>query len=41
MSPESVKQKGVTAKCDIWSVGCCVVEMATGKRIKSYFAKKM
>lgn len=30
MAPEVVKQSVYTPKADIWSVGCCVVEMFTG-----------
>ncbi|CAI1627438.1 hypothetical protein SEUBUCD646_0L04030 [Saccharomyces eubayanus] len=31
MSPEVVKQSATTAKADIWSTGCVVIEMFTGK----------
>lgn len=31
MAPEVVKQIATTPKCDIWSVGCLLVEMFTGK----------
>ncbi|EGA61135.1 Ste11p [Saccharomyces cerevisiae FostersO] len=31
MSPEVVKQTATTAKADIWSTGCVVIEMFTGK----------
>jgi serine/threonine protein kinase len=31
MAPEIIKMEGVTAKCDIWSVGCVVIELLTGK----------
>ena len=31
MAPEIIKMEGVTAKCDIWSVGCVVIELLSGK----------
>ncbi|KAL3232598.1 Serine/threonine-protein kinase STE11 [Nakaseomyces bracarensis] len=31
MSPEIVKQTATTSKADIWSTGCVVIEMFTGK----------
>ena len=31
MAPEIIKMEGVTSKCDIWSVGCVVIELLTEK----------
>ena len=29
MAPEAARAKGYDAKCDVWSMGCVVIEMAT------------
>ena len=31
MAPEVVKHKTATKMSDIWSLGCCIIEMITGK----------
>ena len=32
MAPELIKELGPSPQSDIWSVGCVVVEMLTGRR---------
>lgn len=31
MAPEIIEMSGTTAACDIWSVGCTIIELLTGK----------
>jgi serine/threonine protein kinase len=31
MAPELLKQEGHSRKIDVWSLGCCLIEMATGQ----------
>ena len=31
MAPEIIEMSGPSTACDIWSVGCSVVEMLTGR----------
>ncbi|KAG5176589.1 kinase-like domain-containing protein, partial [Tribonema minus] len=30
MAPEIIEMKGTTSACDIWSVGCTIIELLTG-----------
>lgn len=39
MSPESVKANEYEAPCDIWALGCVVVEMITGKPVWSHLTE--
>jgi serine/threonine protein kinase len=31
MAPEIIEMTGTTAACDVWSVGCTIIELITGK----------
>jgi cell division control protein CDC15 len=34
MAPELIEMKGnISSSCDIWSLGCTVIELLTGKNI--------
>ena len=41
MAPEIIKQSGHGRQADVWSVGCTVIEMATGKPPWSQFQSQV
>ena len=32
MAPEIIEMTGTTTACDVWSVGCTIIELLTGTR---------
>ena len=41
MAPEVIKQTGHSLPADVWSVGCVLVEMLTGKPPWSHFTSQI
>jgi serine/threonine protein kinase len=36
MAPEIIEMTGTTTACDVWSVGCTIIELLTGMCILLY-----